>query len=146
MKTRGFTLIELAICMSILALLLPLVWVFGRTLEAEHRDVVSQASSARELRALTEELRLDLRTRSLKSTTGLVLQGAGSCALVEYALAGEVLERRAGPDCGGTRAVAAPVQSVRRDGALLEVVFAHHSGREPERVTRLLALLPEEQR
>ena len=140
MRARGFTLIELSIVISITALLLPLVWFFGRALEADHRDALAQTVASREMRALTEELRRDLRTLRLEGPDGLRLTGA-ACR-VEYALAGEVLERRAPEACGGTRAVASPVRSLLRSGARLEVRFAHHSGRDVEAATRFLTLLP----
>ena len=140
---RGFTLLELSIVMAITALMLPLVWQFGRSLEADHRDALAQAVAAREMRALSEELRSDLRTLHLEGEGGLRLSGPG-CPQVEYLLAGEVVERRAGVACGGTRAVAAPVRLLLRSGSRLEVLFAHHSGRDVEASTRFLALLPPE--
>ncbi len=142
MKARGFTLLELAIVMSIVAILIPLLWLSGRTLEAEHRDALADATAAREMRALSEELRRDLRTLRWQGSTGLVLEGTGSCAHVEYVLTGEVLERRALESCGGTRVVAAQVQGIERTTRRLEVLFAHHAGRESEHATRFVAVLP----
>jgi prepilin-type N-terminal cleavage/methylation domain-containing protein len=144
MKARGFTLLELSVVLTITALVLPFVWVVGRSLEADYRDALAQAVAAREMRALSEELRRDLRTLRLQGGSGLRLSGPGACGVVEYALAGEVLERRGPAACGGTRAVATPVHSLGREGDRLEVIFASHSGREREGGTRFLAVLPVE--
>ena len=142
MRARGFTILELATVLTITTLLLPIVATFGRTFEAEHRDAVDDVAAAREMRGLSEELRRDLRTRALAGEAGLALDGPGDCGHVEYVLSGDVLERRAAAGCGGTRAVAAHVGSVSRLGSRLVVAFAHHAGRDVERVTAFEASLP----
>jgi prepilin-type N-terminal cleavage/methylation domain-containing protein len=142
MSARGFTLVELAIVLSIGGLLAPLVWMSGRSLEAEHRDSLGRAAASREMRALSEELRRDLRTLRWQGAEGLVLVGPAPCDRVEYTLAGEVLERRAPEACGGARVVAAPVRRIARAASRLEVVFAHHAGRDLERDTPFVAIVP----
>jgi prepilin-type N-terminal cleavage/methylation domain-containing protein len=118
--SRGFTLIEMAVVITISALVIPLVFAFAHTYEVDHLRAADSAQAASSMRAVSEELRRDLQTMRVAEEPGLVLVGAGKCARVEYAVADEVLLRRA---CDEVRAVARHVQALRREGRSLTVEF-----------------------
>ena len=124
---RGFTLIELSVVVSILALVVPLIFVLQRDLEAQHQGTLQAVEAARGMRSLSEELRRDLRTMRWKESAGLALvarTGSGGCQGVAYSVNEEsVLIREAAGGCGGNRAVARGVKRIAREGRLVEVTF-----------------------
>jgi len=121
MRRRGFTLVELAITISISAVMIPAVFLLLRTAEANARRALSRARTAESMRTFSEELRRDLRTMRFVNDTGLVLAGPGCEA--RYELRGSILVRAG---CDGARAVARDVASVERTAWGAEVVFAQH--------------------
>ena len=117
---RGFTLIEMAVVLTVSALVVPLVFALAHTFEVDHLRAADSAQAAQSMRAVSEELRRDLSTMRVSDEPGLVLLSARGCARVEYAIADEVLLRRA---CDDVRPVARHVLALRRDGRSLTVEF-----------------------
>jgi prepilin-type N-terminal cleavage/methylation domain-containing protein len=121
---RGFTLIELAVSLSILALLVPLVFMMGRSFEEHAFQAAAQAEAAAAMRSVSEELRRDLKTMGWPDDTALKLAGAGQCPSVEYKLnADSTLVREGAEGCGPARTIAANVRSISRETGGLRVVF-----------------------
>jgi len=121
---RGFTLIELAICLSILALLVPVGFAMGRAFEQHAFQAAAQLEAASAMRSVSEELRRDLKTMGWPDETSLKLQGAGLCPRVEYKLtADNTLIREGAEGCGPARTLAAHVRSIQRETGGLRVVF-----------------------
>ncbi len=121
MRRRGFTLLELAICVSILGILIPATYAFVRTFEDQLYRASAVAESARSARAFSEELRRDLQSMQVQSGDRLVLQGA--CGTVEYAVADGVLVRKALAACGGDHPIARQAQALRREARVAVVTF-----------------------
>jgi len=120
---RGFTLIELAVVVSILGVLVPICYAMHRQNEADVLAAEASIEAAHAARAVSEELRRDLWTHSL-AAEGTVLVGAAPCDRIEYAVGdGDVVWRRAPEACGGARAIARNVGALRRDGGEVVVVF-----------------------
>ena len=135
-EEEGFTMVELAVVVVIMAIMLPAVFLLLHTIEAEQRRALSTVESSRAMRTVSEELRLDLQTRSWVDGETLALRGPGPCGEVGYALEGGVLLRRQDASCGGTRALARHVETVARHPWGLEVVFASNVGiSQPVRTT-----------
>lgn len=122
-RARGFTLVEMALCISIGTLVVPLVLLTVRSMERQHLRALEQVESAQAMRGVSEELRRDLQSMRMLPGPAVALEGA--CGRVDYVVSGEaVLQRRAEPACGGTRAVARRVKAIRREaGQALSVDF-----------------------
>lgn len=137
MKRRGgYTLIELAIVTSISTVLVPGIYLFWRSAQKGLTEAVAQVESADAVRTVSEELRHDLLTLWWKDEESLVLAGKGPCKEVRYEVVESVLHRHAEPACGGDRAIARHVESLRRTRWGVEMTFARHVGAAtPFRVT-----------
>jgi len=123
MRRRGFTMIELALCVTILTILVPTVYAFMRSFENDFYKSAAEAESAQSMRAVSEELRRDLQAFKLKDGEGgMVL--VGTCGGIQYVVVGDVLFRKAAPECGGDRPVARRVQKIVREPRALVVTFA----------------------
>jgi hypothetical protein len=146
MKARGFTALELALVLSISPLVLGGAYLLWRGFDRQHRIALFEAEAARGMRALSEDLRRDLRTLRWEAT-GLSLTtraadpagSASSCNRVEYAVDNGVLVRRGDAGCGPTRAVASSVESAVRTGGTVEVIFAARLA--PDDATRVRFLV-----
>lgn len=121
MRRRGFTLLELAICVSLLGILVPTTYAFIRTFEDRLYRASAVAESARSARAFSEELRRDLQTMQAQAGDRLVLQGA--CGTVEYAVVDGVLLRKASAACGGDRPIARQAQALTREARAAVLTF-----------------------
>ena len=120
--TRAFTLIELAIVLTIGALLVPMIYVIQRNLEANEWRALAKLDAAGAARAIGEELRRDTRTHTFDR--GMEL--SGPCGRIAYVVDGDnVLMRRADVDCGGDRAIANHVGGIHRRGGLVDVTIVH---------------------
>ena len=137
----GFTLVELAITLSISALTIPAIYLFLRSTERTLFETAAQVQSAEAARSISEELRRDLTTMHWSNAETLALEGTGACGAVRYEIANGVAHRRADPECnGGDRAIARHVESLKRTPWGVEMVFAFHTrATEPYRVTILFA-------
>lgn len=110
-RARGFTAIELAVCLSISAVLVPSVFVFARSLESTQRVAQWHLENADAVQRIDEALQRDA-ARGAMEQGGLAWGGA--CP-VRYVVTGAfALERQAGEACGGTQVLAAGVRSMTR--------------------------------
>lgn len=121
----GFTAVELAICLSITAIFVPIIYHGA----AMHQDEIAlglwHMQTADQVEAVAEQVRLDARLGAWNPT----LPGfdGGSCAVTYKVDDQRVLIRDSrsgsGAGCSGTRALASGVASISGDPAGLEVVF-----------------------
>ncbi|MBL8935205.1 MAG: type II secretion system protein [Archangium sp.] len=119
---RGFTMVELAIVLTLLAILVPLIFLFFNRGAADFQKANATLEAAEQLRDLSEELRLDARQGAL-SAAGLTFEGA-ACGPVSYRLLDTSVVREAPASCGGTRALVRHVREFVRTGPVLTVRIA----------------------
>lgn len=136
-RNRGFTLVELAITLSISVLTAPAIYLFLRAAERNLFETAAQVQSAEGARSISEELRRDLTVMHWANAETLALEGSGACGAVRYEVVDGVVHRRAEPGCnGGDRAIARHVESLKRTPWGVEMVFAFHTrASDPYRVT-----------
>lgn len=120
---RGFTMIELAVMVSILSILVPLLYVGYRQMEAGYIRVETRLDAGRAARSFSEELRRDLWTHRLAEGSGVALEGAAPCEHILYEVREGVLWRKAPDACGGARAIARNVGALTRDGSGILLVY-----------------------
>lgn len=137
MKRRGFTMVELAIVVSLLAILVPLIFMLFRIGAADFERANATLDAANHLRDLSEELRLDARNGSL-AESGVTFEGAGACFPVSYRLVGRSVVREAPQACGGVRALVRDVTELTRRNGLLTVRIARLPEDQP--ITLVLPL------
>jgi prepilin-type N-terminal cleavage/methylation domain-containing protein len=122
MTRRGFTLVELMIVLSVLTLVTPLVWILA-TRAADNRDLaLDQLSTAQEVRTVADALQQDRRAGQRWAGAPLGWR-RGDCT-VRYHLEGTTLIREAGPDCGGTQALATGVERLEVTSSGVHLTFA----------------------
>ena len=78
---RGFTMVELAIVVTLLTILVPLIFMLFRLGAADFQKANATLDAADQVRDLSEELRLDARNGQL-AATGLTFEGVGECSPV----------------------------------------------------------------
>lgn len=121
---RGFTVVELAIVLSISALLVPLVFLTARSWDEHRAAGLRQVAVADEVRSLGEAVRADRRALKFAGKGSLTLQGKGPCSPVEYAVTdAQTLVRRAPAACGGETALATHVTALAHAPGGLAVTF-----------------------
>jgi len=120
---RGFTMVELAIVVTLLTILVPLIYMLFRLGAADFQKANATLDAADQVRDLSEELRLDARNGQL-AATGLTFEGAGACSPITYRLVGTSVVRDAPAACGGARALVRHVTALERAGALVTVRIA----------------------
>lgn len=108
MKRRGFTLVELAIVLSITSLLVPLLWLFVRQLETTLDLASWHLESAAAVRTVSEQLEGDRRN---------------TCN-AHYALEAGALVRSADEHCGGRVVLARGVSRFERVPGGVELTLA----------------------
>lgn len=129
-------MVELSLVVTLLALLVPAVYLWWRSMESSLHAGTARVEAAEATRTIAEELRRDLFTLGWREPGALVLAG-DRCASVEYLVEDRRLVRRADERCGGTRTLATRVASLTRTAWGVEVVFADGTamriatGREP---------------
>lgn len=106
---RGFTLVELAIVMSLSAILVPAAFMFVRHLTARAELATFELEVATTLRAVAEQVELDA--------------ARPACATAKWTLDGEALTRTASAECGGAQVFARRVRSFERVAGGAAVVF-----------------------
>ena len=122
MTRRAFTLVELSVTISIVAVLVPVIYGLALAVEENHALALWLLRCADDLRTLEEELQADARRGTLLDGP-LPAWNEGSCE-VRYRLddAG-VIHRDAPPACGGSRALASGVGVFERQAGGVVVVF-----------------------
>ena len=140
MRRRGFTIIELAIVISISAILVPAVYLFARTLEDQQAIGLRHLEVADQTRTLAEALGADRRGLHFSGPTSLKLEGPSPCAPVEYSLTpARTVERR---DCSGTTTLATQVQSLGHVAGGVAIAFGFE--KRPGLVLRTELFIPVE--
>lgn len=121
---RGFTLVELAIVLTILAIVTPAVFLLMRSIADDHARAVARLEDADAVRLVSESLRQDLRTGRLASApAGLRVEGPGACFPVDYRVDGSVLVREAPAACGGAQALARRARSLSVEARVVTLVL-----------------------
>jgi prepilin-type N-terminal cleavage/methylation domain-containing protein len=141
MTRRGFTLIELATVLAISSLVVPGGYLLLRSLEKGHETALAKLSAAAAARTVSEQIRLDSRTRQL-APDGVELQGAGPCGAVSFRAAEGRLDRVADSACGGTSALAAHVTGLERVPGGVALTFSRETGPGAAATDRFLVGLP----
>lgn len=135
---RGFTLMEMAIVLSVAALTIPVVW----NLSAQASDAAAlgrwQLEAADGIRTLAEELALDARSGA--PTADEVGFTAPDCPVRYRVIEGDLLVREAPESCGGSRGLAAFVESIAWSPGGVDVTFAFRL--RPHRVQRTTVFIP----
>ena len=125
MKPVGFTSVELAIVLSISAILVPAIYVFGHNLEHQRAVGLWQLEVADEVRSLGEALRGDRRALKFSARGGLRLDGPGPCSPIEYTLSPEkTIVRRAPAACGGETTLSTHVTRLTHEPGGITATFA----------------------
>ena len=120
---RAFTLIEMAICLTILSILVPIVYAALRG-HMDHAAIAQwRLECADAARAVAEELRLDARQGAPRRGAEVVAFG-GDCGGTYTVNADGALVREAPAGCGPPRALARRVTSIAWAPGGVEVAFA----------------------
>ena len=135
---RGFTLIELAVVLSVAAILVPLVWILGTQVVDQVTLGRWQLDAAEGVRTVAEELRVDAREGT--PTAEQVGFRVGTCD-VRYVVTGaSALVRQATADCGGSRGLSRRVESIAWSPGGVDITFARTI--RPRRVHRTTVFIP----
>ena len=135
MKRRGFTAIELAIVLSISAIVIPAIYLFGRGVEERRAIGLWHFEVADEVRSLSEALKSDRRQLTFAPRGSLHLSGADDCGGVDYLLTpAHALVRRTAAGCGGERTLATHVEALTHVPGGVAVTFALET--KPQREAR----------
>lgn len=106
-RASGFTAVELAIVISISAILAPLIFLFARDLETLQRIARWHLETAASVQRIDEALRQDARGGARTELTF-----GGPCAARYVLTEAFTLERQAAEACGGTQVLATGVRSM----------------------------------
>lgn len=125
-RHQGFTLVELTIVISILAVVIPGTYVLYRTFQDQYLSAIARMQSATGARSIGEELRRDVRTHRMTDATDTkwVLESDTNteCPRIEYVLEAERLVRK-GKGCGAERGLARNVARIGADETGVQVDF-----------------------
>lgn len=117
-RRAGFTLTELAICLSLLALLVPLMYSYALGIEDRFSVGMWHLETADQVRTVSESLRSDQQR-------GTLLDGAvrfkHSACTVDYRLVDDALTRA--DSCGDTHALARGVTEMTREDDGVTITF-----------------------
>ncbi len=132
---RGFTLIELAIVLTIIGILAPLVWGFSTRIEDEATLSRWTMESADALQTVSEELRADLRAGAPIAGESVAVKQQG-CTAAYTVVEGSLI--RSG--CGTARGLARHVESFTPVPGGADLVFARRL--RPDRIHRITVFVP----
>lgn len=138
MSRRAFSLVELMIVLSCLAIATPVAWGLMAKLADNRALALDQLATAQELRTVADALQLDRRAGQRVAGEALSWQ-LGACT-VRYRLDGTTLLRDAGPACGGTQTLATGVERFEVAPGGVHLTFARAV--RPSRVQRTPVFLP----
>ena len=136
MGRRAFSLVELVIVLSILAVVVPLIWRLVSQGEDQRALALDHLETADEVRTVAAQVGLD--TRAGERIGGPLAFRIDGCD-VSYVVDATVLRRDA-PTCGGSRALARGVESLTRVPSGVDVVFAF--ALRPNRIDRQTVFIP----
>ena len=119
-RARGFTAVELAVVVSISAILVPLVFVFASQLETTARIAQWHLDNAAAVQRISEALRQDARSGP---RAGDALAWGGPCAVRYVVTEAFALERQAAASCGGKQVLATGVRSITPVSGGVELSF-----------------------
>ncbi len=139
MNQRGFTMIELAIVITIAAIMLPLLYGFAWHVERQLALAQWTLEAADGVRTLSEELRLDARAGKLAQGPDLSFEREG-CSVRYTVDEARVLVRTAPDACGGTRGLVRDVGSLVVEPGGVEVTFER--ALRPDQVHRTSVFIP----
>lgn len=143
MRRGGFTMIELAIVISLSALVVPAVYLFARTIDDQRALGLRHLEVADQTRSLAEALQADRRTLLFSAPESLRLEGPGPCSPIEYALTpAKSLVRRAPNDCGGETTLATQVEAVSHPRGGFAITFGFE--KRPQLLARTELFIPVE--
>lgn len=123
--SRGFTLVELSVVTTILALVVPSTLLMWRTLESRDLELSAQLAFTASVRTASEELRRDLHAGA--PVGGLVFRGEATCGDVTYVREDDGTFVRKTAGCG-QRFVASDVEKVEVTKDLVRLSFARRTG------------------
>lgn len=140
MRSRpGFTLTELAIVLSLLGLLVPLVWRFALGLEDQRSIALWHLATADAVRTLSEELAL-LDRGSRRLAPDLAWDRQGCTLRLEHDPGAGAIVRNTSPECGGSQVLARGVETLLVVPGGVEVTFLLPL--RPNRAERSTLFLP----
>lgn len=141
--SAAFTAVELAICLSLAAAIVPIVYTFASHVEDQSALGHWRLDAADGVRTLSEELALDARrgTPLEGPDVGFVVDG---CEVRYRVTEGSALVRDPGVPCGGPRGLARYVESLTWSTGGVDVVFARRM--RAARVHRITVFVPVEGR
>ena len=120
-RRDGFTLVELAICLSLLTILVPLMYSYALGIEDRFSLGMWHLRTADQVRTVSESLQRDQQAGTLQD--GSVRFTHRGCT-IDYRLTEDVLIRE--DSCGGSQALARGVTALNRlpDGVALRFTQA----------------------
>ena len=139
---RGFTLVELATCLAVASILVPIIWTFSAHVIDQTTLGRWQLEAADGVRTIAEELRLDARAGEAAGDE--VGFGAGDCEVRYRVTEGALLVREAPARCGGSRGLSRFVESMTWSPGGVDVTFVRTL--RPNRVHRTTVFIPVEGR
>lgn len=139
----GFTLVELAIVISVSSLIVPSVYLLARNLDDQRARGLWHITVAEQVRTVSESLQADRRALAFAGPGPLRLEGKGGCAPIVYEVTpGKALVRRAPERCGGERTLATQVSSAKHLPGGLELTFGFEV--RPDQIEPTTVFIPVE--
>ena len=120
MNRRGFTLVELAVCMTLLAILAPLLYSYALGIEDRFAAGRWHLQAADQLHTVADRLQADARRGALMESA---VQFRHEECVVDYRLEDNALVRAS--SCDGTQTLARGVTALARKANGAEVTFTH---------------------
>ena len=139
MIRRGFTLIELAICLTITAVLVPLIYAYARDIDDRSTLGIWHLDTADDVRTVAETLGRDARQHTGAGGDPLSLR-IGDCAVQYVVDDAQNLERRTSEPCGGTRVLARGVAALTPTAGGVDLTFARRM--RVDRTHRITVFIP----
>ena len=116
-RREGFTLTELAICLSLLAILVPTMYAYALGIEDRFSVGMWHLETADQVRTVSESLHIDQQNGALLDDMQFL---QGDC-IISYRLEGDVLVRAT--SCGEDQALARGVSDLIRKPTGVELHF-----------------------
>lgn len=117
-RRGGFTLTELAICLSLLAILVPMVYTYGIGVEDRLFIGTWHLQTADATRTIADRIQLDDRTGTMSADA--VQFQRGDCT-IDYAVTDGALSRT--DSCGTAQVLARGITALSRESGGISVTF-----------------------